>query len=159
MSSRNPVHAGGFIYLSGIAAPDNQGDVAAETRGTLGRARDALVSAGSSLDSIVSVLVFLKSASDFQAMNDAYRGFWKKDFPTRTTVVTELSTPGAAVEMSIVAVAGGGDRIVVHPQDWIASPSPYSYAVRSGDTVFLSGLVSRSGPVAREHRFIARLHS
>lgn len=145
MSSLNPVHAGGFIYLSGIAAPDIQGDVAAQTRGALGRARDTLTAARSSLDEIVSVLVFLKSASDFQAMNDAYRAFWKKDFPTRTTVVTELSTPGASVEMSIVAVAGGGGRAVVHPRDWVASPSPYSYAIQSGDTVFLSGLVSRNG--------------
>lgn len=128
-----------------MAAADLQGDVAAQTRGTLERARGTLVGAGSSLDGIVSVLVFLKSASDFQAMNDAYRTFWKKDFPTRTTVVTELSTPGAAVEMSIVAVAGGADRVVVHPTDWLASPSPYSYAIKSGDTVFLSGLVSRKG--------------
>lgn len=144
MPSRNPVHAGGFLYLSGIAAPDNQGDVAAQTRGTLGRVADILTAAGSSLDEVVSVLVVLKSASDFQAMNDAYRGFWKNDFPTRTTVVTELSTPGASVEMSIVATAGGG-RSVIHPRDWAASPSPYSYAIQSGDTVFLSGLVSRNG--------------
>ena len=128
-----------------MAAADLQGDVAAQTRGTLERARGMLAAAGSSLDEIVSVLVFLKSASDFQAMNGAYRTFWKKDFPARTTVVTELSTPGAAVEMSIVAVAGGAGRVVVHPRDWIASPSPYSYAIQSGDTVFLSGLVSRNG--------------
>lgn len=145
MSSQDSVGAGAFIYLSGIAAPDNQGDVAAQTRGTLGRARDALVRAGSSLDEVVSVLVCLKSASDFPAMNDAYRAFWKKDFPTRTTVVTELSTPGAAVEMSIVATGDGANRVVVHPRDWIASPSPYSYAIQSGDTIFLSGLVSRNG--------------
>ena len=145
MSSQNPVRSGAFIYLSGMAASDIQGDVAAQTRGTLERARGALAAAGSSLNEIVSVLVSLRSASDFQAMNDAYRTFWKKEFPTRTTVVTELSTPGARVEMSIVAVVGGADRVVVHPWDWIASPSPYSYAIKSGDTVFLCGLVSRNG--------------
>jgi reactive intermediate/imine deaminase len=34
---------------------------------------------------------------------------------------------------------------VIHPPAWAKSPNPYSYAVRAGDTVFLSGLVSRQG--------------
>jgi enamine deaminase RidA (YjgF/YER057c/UK114 family) len=145
MSSPNFVRAGGFIYLSGMAATDVRGDVAAQTRGVLERARDVLAGAGSSLDQIVSVLVILKAASDFPAMNDVYRAFWTKDFPARTTVVTEPSSSGAAIEMSIVAAEGGADRVAIHPRDWIASPSPYSYAIKSGDTVFLSGLVSRDG--------------
>jgi 2-iminobutanoate/2-iminopropanoate deaminase len=32
---------------------------------------------------------------------------------------------------------------VIHPASWMKSPNPYSYAIKSGDTVFLSGLVSR----------------
>ena len=39
----------------------------------------------------------------------------------------------------------GAERTVVHPAGWLRSPSPYSYAIKSGDTVFLSGLVSRGG--------------
>ena len=103
-------------------------------------------SVGSSLDRVVSVLVFLRAASDFGAMNDAYRTFWSRDFPTRTTVVVDLSSQDALVEMSIVAAGAGADRTMVHPRDWVQSPSPYSYAMRTGDTVFLSGLVSRNGP-------------
>src|SRR4029453_14646852 len=72
-------------------------------------------------------------------------GFWTKDFPTRTTIVCEIPTPGVMVEMSVVAVPDGTERRVVHPGDWVSSPSPYSYAMKSGDTVFLSGLVSRNG--------------
>jgi 2-iminobutanoate/2-iminopropanoate deaminase len=53
--------------------------------------------------------------------------------------------PDALVEISMVAVPKGAERVVVHPQGWVASPNPYSYAIRSGDTVFLSGLVSRNG--------------
>jgi enamine deaminase RidA (YjgF/YER057c/UK114 family) len=33
----------------------------------------------------------------------------------------------------------------VHPTAWAASPNPYSYGVRSGDTLFLSGLIARNG--------------
>ena len=31
------------------------------------------------------------------------------------------------------------------PSDWIKSPSPYSYGIKTGNTLFLSGLVSRNG--------------
>ena len=45
----------------------------------------------------------------------------------------------------MVAVPTGAERVVVHPAGWSTSPSPYSYAIRTGDTLFLSGLVSRNG--------------
>ena len=45
----------------------------------------------------------------------------------------------------MIAVPTGAERVVIHPASWIKSPSPYSYAIRTGDTVFLSGLVSRNG--------------
>ncbi len=138
------VESGEFIYVSGVS-PTSRGSVAVETRSALDELRAALADAGSSLDGVVSVLVFIRAAADFQAMNEAYRLFWAKDFPTRTTIVCEIPTPGVMVEMSVVAVRTGAERIVVHPGNWVSSPSPYSYAMTSGDTVFLSGLVSRNG--------------
>ena len=144
MSSPRVVESGEFLYVGGIT-PAARGSVPVETRSVLEQLRSALADAGSSLDGVVSVLVFLRAASDFQAMNDAYRAFWASDFPTRTTIVCELPTPGVMVEMSVVAVRTGAERVVVHPRDWVASPSPYSYAMKSADTVFLSGLVSRTG--------------
>src|SRR4029077_6751267 len=49
------------------------------------------------------------------------------------------------IEISMVAVPNGAERVVVHPKDWITSPNPYSYGIRSGNTLFLSGLISRNG--------------
>jgi len=138
------VQSGQLIYVSGVS-PTVRGDVPTQTRNILEQIQQSLASAGSSLDRVVSVLVFIRAASDFGAMNDAYRTFWNGDFPTRTTIVVDLSTPETLVEMSIVAAAAGVDRTIVHPRDWVQSPSPYSYALRTGDTVFLSGLVSRNG--------------
>lgn len=138
------VQSGQLIYVSGVA-PVARGDVAAQTRNILEQVQGALASAGSSLDRVVSVLVFLRSASDFGAMNDVYRTFWTRDFPARTTVVVDLSGADALVEMSVIAAGAGADRAIVHPRDWVQSPSPYSYALRTGDTLFLSGLVSRNG--------------
>ncbi len=145
------VKAGGFIYVSGTLAQDDggtlvgAGDVAAQTRRVLERMRDVLKAAGASLDQAVAVTVYLKSAGDFQAMNDVYRTYWTKDPPTRTTVVADFVLPGALVEISMIAVPAGAEHAVVHPDGWLRSPNPYSYAIQSGDTLFLSGLVSRNG--------------
>lgn len=145
------VKAGGFIYVSGTLAQDDSGalvgagDVGAQTRRVIERMRDLLKAAGSSLEQVVSATVYLKRAADFQAMNDVYRTFWTTDPPTRTTVVADFVLPDALVEISMIAVPNGAERVVIHPEHWLRSPNPYSYAIRSGDTVFLSGLVSRNG--------------
>ena len=44
----------------------------------------------------------------------------------------------------MVAVANGAERKVIHPDGWSRSPNPYSYAIKTGDTLFMSGLVPRS---------------
>ncbi|MDQ3488744.1 MAG: Rid family hydrolase, partial [Acidobacteriota bacterium] len=144
------IKAGGLIYLSGTLAQDDKGalvgdgDVAAQTRRIVERMRDVLKASGSSLEQVVAVTVYLRSAADFQVMNDTYRTFWPKDPPTRTTVITDLLL-GAEVEISMIAVPTGGERTIIHPADWVKSPNPYSYAIRTGDTLFLSGLVPRNG--------------
>ncbi len=118
-------------------------DVGAQTQRIIERMKAALEASGSSLPQVVAVTVYLKSASDFAAMNDAYRAFWPKDPPTRTTVIADLLL-GALVEVSMVAVPNGASRTVIHPKEWTASPNPYSYAISTGDTLFLSGLVPRN---------------
>jgi reactive intermediate/imine deaminase len=145
------VRAGGLIYVSGTLAQDETGalvgagDVAAQTRRVLERMDEVLRAAGSSLAQVVSVTVYLTTADHFQAMNDVYRTYWPKDPPARTTVLSNFVLPGALVEMTMIAVPDGGERVVVHPETWKASPNPYSYGIRTGDTLFLSGLVSRNG--------------
>ena len=144
------VKAGGLIYLSGTLAQDDNGnlvapgDTAAQTRRIIERMRGVLAAAGSSLEQVVAVTVYLKSAADFPSMNDAYRTFWPTDPPTRTTVITDLLL-GAQVEISMIAVPTGAERTVIHPAGWMKSPNPYSYAIKTGDTVFLSGTVPRNG--------------
>ena len=45
----------------------------------------------------------------------------------------------------MVAIPNGAERTVIHPAGWIQSPNPYSYGIKSGDTLFLAGLISRNG--------------
>ena len=145
------IKAGGFIYVSGTLAQDANGDmvgkgeIAAQTRQVVTRMREALEASGSSLQQVVAVTVYLKSAGDFGAMNDVYKTFWAANPPTRTTVISDLVLPDALIEMSMIAVPTGAERVVIHPEGWMKSPNPYSYAIKSGDTVFLSGLLSRNG--------------
>jgi len=142
------VRAGGFVYVSGTLGTRDDGQLAGptigdQTRAALGRIAATLEASGSSLSNAVSVMVYLRRAGDFAAMNEVYRAHWPAGPPTRTTVVTDLPVADALVEISAVAVAAGGERVVVHPEGWNRSPNPYSYAIRSGDTLFLSGLVAR----------------
>ena len=143
------VKAGGLVYVAGTLGTDAKGvlsgDIKAQTKQTLDNINAALQKAGSSLANAASAIVYLKSQSDFAAMNEVYRTYWPKDPPTRTTVVASLVRPEAIIEISMVAVPDGGERVVVHPSDWLQSPNPYSYGIRTGNTLFLSGLVSRNG--------------
>ena len=144
------VKARGFIYLSGALATDDTGtfaggDIKAQTKRVLDNLARVLKAAGSKLENAASATVFIKSAADFQAMNEVYRGYWPKDPPVRTTVIANLANPEALIEISMVAVPEGGERQVVHPAGWLKSPSPYSYGIRSGDTLYLAGLISRNG--------------
>ena len=104
-----------------------------------------LTKAGSSIAQVAAVHVYIKNASDFAAMNEVYRTYWPKNPPVRTTIVSDFVVAGALVELSMVAIPNGGERQVIHPKAWMTSPNPYSYGIKSGTTLFLSGLVSRNG--------------
>jgi len=144
------VKAGGLIYVSGTVAVDTSGhivagDIRAQTTRTLENLAATLKAAGSSMANVASATVYLKNAADFAGMNDVYRTYWPKDPPARTTVAAPLALPEALVEISLVAISDGGERIVVRPGNWIQSPNPYSYGIKTGNTLFLAGLVSRNG--------------
>jgi 2-iminobutanoate/2-iminopropanoate deaminase len=136
------IKADGLIYVSGTLG--SGGDVKAQTKQVLDNISSALKTAGSSLANAASMTVYLKNQSDFAAMNEVYRTYWTKDPPARTTVMVPLLNEGL-VEISAVAVPDGGERVVVNPSDWMVSPNPYSYGIRSGNTLFLAGLISRNG--------------
>jgi 2-iminobutanoate/2-iminopropanoate deaminase len=141
--------AGGFIYVAGTIGADanNKGDIKAQTKQTLETIDRTLKQAGSSLANALSTTVYLRNASDFAAMNEVYASVFPKDPPVRTTVVVTqpLANPDGLIEIAMVAVPTGGERTVVHPSDWVRSPAPYNYGIKSGNTLFMSGLVSRNG--------------
>src|SRR5262249_24882581 len=127
------VKADGLVYVSGTLG--SNGDIKAQTRQGLDTISATLKTAGSSLANAASVTVYLGNQSDFAAMNEVYRTYWTKDLPARTSVMLPLLNEGL-VEIAVVAIPDGGERVVVNPSEWSSSPNPYSYAIRTGSTLF-----------------------
>lgn len=147
---RPAVVAGDFIHVSGMlpTGADGRivaGGIEAQTKQAIANLRKALEEAGGRLEDAASVNVYLKHASDFPAMNAVYAEAWPQKPPARTTVVANLVSSEALIEISLVGLRRGAERVVIHPAGWLSSPNPYSYAIRSGNTLFLSGLVPRRG--------------
>src|SRR5438477_12857154 len=67
------VKAGGLVYVAGTIGPASgpiaKGDIKAQTKQTLDNISATLETAGSSLANAASVMVYLRSASDFAGMN------------------------------------------------------------------------------------------
>ena len=132
--------AGDFVYVSGLAV--ESGDLREQTRAALNQLTRKLQAAGSSLAQTASVFVTLRAAADFEAMNETSRSFWPQAPPTRTTIIAGTIAPMARVQISAVALRNGVERAVIYPTGWQKNPN-YSYGIKSGNTLFLSGLVAR----------------
>ena len=97
------------MFVAGQVALDpktNQpsgGDVAAQTSRVLDNISAILEQAGTSLAYALDSLVFLRSASDFDKFNDAYRAYFPKDGPPRTTVQAAVPREGFLVEIRVIA--------------------------------------------------------
>ncbi len=134
------VKADGLIYVSGALM--TKGDITQQTTGVFDSLGATLKTAGSSLDNVVAATVYLKNAADAAAMTEVWRQRFPKNPPTRTTIVADFVVPNALVEIAVIAVPPGGERKVIHPAGW-STANPYSHAIQSGDTLFISGQVSR----------------
>ena len=77
------VKADGLIYVAGMLGTGAngaiaKGDIKAQTKQTLENISATLKAGGSSLANAASVLVYLRNASDFAAMNEVYSSHWQR---------------------------------------------------------------------------------
>jgi 2-aminomuconate deaminase len=100
---------GNLLFLSGIGPRDSQtNDVApgieAQTRSCIENVKAILEDAGSSLEKVLDVTVFLTDIErDFAAFNRVYADYFAEIRPTRTTVgVVALPTP-ISIELKVIA--------------------------------------------------------
>lgn len=106
------IRAGDYIFVSGQVGFVDAGGrevegIEAQTRLCLENMKRVLTAAGASLDAVVKVTVFLRNEKDFSAMNEVYQGYFGKDKPARSTVITGLALPGMLVEIECIAYAPG----------------------------------------------------
>lgn len=80
-----------------------EGDVAAQTRQALSNVEAILASEGAGLSDVLKTTVYLRSADDFAAMNEAYAEFFDDEPPARSAVVAAPPVEGCDVEIEAVA--------------------------------------------------------
>ena len=111
------VVSGGFVFPSGSSGRTletgevSSSDVAEQTKVALEKIRLALEEAGSGLEHIVKMTIYLRNMSDYQAMRDAEFQYYKdhcpslaEEPPASTVVqVVSLSKPTMLVEFDAIA--------------------------------------------------------
>jgi 2-iminobutanoate/2-iminopropanoate deaminase len=95
---------GGLVFIAGKGA-HFAGDIKAHTDHVLKELEKELKLAGSSMEKVLKVTVFLNDIADYKAMNEVYKGRFGKNPPVRTTVaVAKGGVPGdSLVEMDCIA--------------------------------------------------------
>ena len=102
------IRAGDYIFVSGQPGFIGAGGkevkgIGAQTRQCLENIKRVLEAAGSSLNDVVKVTVFLGNAGHFAQMNEAYQSYFPKDYPARSTIVTSMAIPNMLVEIECIA--------------------------------------------------------
>jgi len=103
------VRAGDLLFLSGKIGIDPAtgklvaGGIGKETRQTLDNIKATLERVGSSMEMVVKCTVFLADMSEWPAMNEVYRTYFKNP-PARSALGASGLALGARVEIECIAV-------------------------------------------------------
>ena len=104
------IRADGIVYTSGQIGLDPAtgalvpGGIEAQTRRVLENLKAVLAAAGSSLDRVLRVGVYLTDLGHFQAMNRIFAEYLDPYRPARSTVGAAALPMGALVEMDMIAL-------------------------------------------------------
>jgi 2-iminobutanoate/2-iminopropanoate deaminase len=100
------IRYGDVVYLSGqlgVARDNPDTTIAGQTKRSLDNLQKVAQAAGTNLSNATKCTVFLADVKDFAGMNAAYREFFPKEPPARSTVaVAALVTAGAKVEIECI---------------------------------------------------------
>ncbi|CAI6101111.1 unnamed protein product [Clonostachys chloroleuca] len=102
--------ANGLIFCSGAVPMDAEtgniinGDIQAHTHQCIKNLSAILEAAGTSLDKVVKVNVFLSNMDDFAKMNEVYSTYWGDIKPCRTCVAVKTLPLNTDIEIECTAV-------------------------------------------------------
>jgi 2-iminobutanoate/2-iminopropanoate deaminase len=101
--------ANGLVFVAGTIGVDPKtnelvkGGIVEQTTQVMKNIKAILEAGGSGVEKIVKVSVFIKEASHFKDMNQAYSSFLGTHRPVRTTVVTGFARDDLLVEIDVIA--------------------------------------------------------
>lgn len=94
---------GNLLFLAGVGA-HFEGTIEEHTKHVLDELEKNLTAAGSSMDKVLKVNVYLNDIKDWERMNTVYKGRWGNVPPVRTTVAPAGGIPGnSLVEIELIA--------------------------------------------------------
>jgi 2-iminobutanoate/2-iminopropanoate deaminase len=103
------IKAGPWVFASGQLGLDAAtgklapGGIAAETRQVCENLKAILEAAGSSLDRVVKVTIYMADLGELMAMNEVFGEYFPVDPPARTTFGCSALVGGARVEIEAIA--------------------------------------------------------
>jgi 2-iminobutanoate/2-iminopropanoate deaminase len=95
----------GLVFVAGKGAHVAPFEIKAHTEIVLKELEKELIAAGSSMEKVLKVNVYLNDIADYKGMNEVYKGRFGQKPPVRTTVaVAKGGVPGdSLVEMDCIA--------------------------------------------------------
>jgi reactive intermediate/imine deaminase len=102
------VRAGGHVFLSGQIPLDPatgqlvEGDITLQARRVFDNLKAVCEAAGSSLDDVVRVGIYLMDLSDFAAVNAVMADYFHAPYPARSTIQVSGLPRGARVEVDAI---------------------------------------------------------
>ncbi len=94
---------GNLVFIAGKGY-HKEGDIKVHTDEVLKELERELIKAGSSMEKVLKVGVFLHDLNDYKGMNEVYKGRFGSKPPVRTTVAVYGGVPGnSLVEMDCIA--------------------------------------------------------
>jgi len=95
---------GNLVFVSGKGVGIGfTGDIKAQATRVLDQIEDSLKAAGSSMDKVLKVNVYLSDIKNFEGMNEVYRPRFAVDPPVRTTIGGVVMPDGGLVEIDCIA--------------------------------------------------------
>ena len=105
------IKVGGWVFASGQLGMEPrsgrliEGGIGAETRQVCENLKAVLEAAGSSLQQVAKVTIYLADLGELMAMNQVFSEYFPQDPPARTTFQAAGLVGGARVEIEAIAVA------------------------------------------------------
>ena len=92
-------HQGGALSDDGTFLPT----IEEQTEQSFRNLERTLGEAGVTLDDVVKIMIYMKNADDFQAIEDIYTTKFKNGFPVRSAVITGFVSEGILIQMDAIA--------------------------------------------------------